>query len=135
MRWRHCSQKRAQRVDAYPLFNRETSMEIKLTNGAIAGTETKIFDPGDASTASDGAEVSDATLVKRGDQWWMYLAGQARGYGATQIYSASLPAGAALSASGWKLTRDEAGELTPLAGQESSSAWDLNGGRHCPSYV
>ena len=32
-------------------------------------------------------------VVKRGDQWWMYLAGQAHGYGPTELYSASLPAG------------------------------------------
>ena len=65
----------------------------------------------------------------------MYLAGQADGYGATDIYSASLPSGAALSAAGWNLTRGPAGELAPLAGRNSSRAWDGNGGRHCPSYV
>ncbi len=110
-------------------------MTIRIDNGSAVGMETKIFDPRDAATGSGGAEVLDATVVKRGDRWWMYLAGQAHGYGATQIYSASLPAGAPLSASGWKLTRDVANELTPLAGQELSGAWDGNGGRHCPSYV
>ena len=58
------------------------------------GNETKIFDPRDETTGSGGAEVTDATVVKRGDQWWLYMAGQALGYGPTQIYSASLPAGA-----------------------------------------
>lgn len=99
------------------------------------GTETKIFDPGDPSTESGGAELLDATVVRRGGQWWMYLAGQADGYGATDIYCASLPPGAPLSATGWKLSRDAAGKLAPVAGRSSSRAWDGNGGRHCPSFV
>jgi len=105
-----------------------------MRNLAFA-TETKVFDPGDPTTGSHGAEVLDATVVKRENQWWMYLAGQAAGYGPTEIYSASLPPGAPLSATGWTLTRDAAGQLIPLAGQTASRAWDGNGGRHCPSYV
>lgn len=103
----------------------------------VIGTpkETKIFDPRDASTGSAGAELTDATLAKRGDRWWMYVAGQAHGYGPTELYSASLPAGARLSAHGWKLTRDESGALVPLAGRDASGAWDGKGGRHCPSHV
>jgi hypothetical protein len=65
----------------------------------------------------------------------MYLAGQAGGHGATELYSASLPQGAPLSATGWKVSRDQAGSLLPLAGRELSIAWDGSGGRHCPSYV
>jgi hypothetical protein len=65
----------------------------------------------------------------------MYLAGQARGFGATDIYSASLPAKAAVSATGWKLTRDVAGNLSPVAERSVSGGWDGKGGRHCPSYV
>jgi hypothetical protein len=99
------------------------------------GTERKIFDPRDASTGSGGAEVSDASVVQHGERWWMYLAGQASGYGATDIYSASLHSGAALSARGWELTRGAAGELAPVAGRSLSGAWDGNGGRHCPSHV
>jgi hypothetical protein len=101
----------------------------------LSGTERKIFDPRDASTGSGGSELSDATVIKRGDQWWMYLAGQAAGYGPTDIYSASLPVGAALSATGWNLTRNAAGDLVPLAGRGSSGVWDGLGGRHCPSLV
>ena len=71
------------------------------------GSERKVFDPRDASTGSGGAELLDASVVQRHDQWWLYLAGQAHGYGPTEIYSASLPPGAPLSAAGWKLTRDE----------------------------
>jgi len=110
-------------------------MGFKLTNGVVASTEVKIFDPRDALSASGGGEVLDATVVKRGNQWWMYLAGQAHGYGATQLFSATLPANVPLSALGWRLTRDASGELTALAGNELSGAWDAQGGRHCPSYV
>jgi choline dehydrogenase-like flavoprotein len=99
------------------------------------GTEQKVFDPRDPSTGSGGAELLDPSVVQRGEQWWMYLAGQAGGYGATDIYSASLPSGAPLSAAGWNLTRGPAGELVPVAGRRFSRAWDGNGGRHCPSYV
>jgi hypothetical protein len=99
------------------------------------GTERKVFDPRDASTGSGGAELLDPSVVERSEQWWIYLAGQAGGYGATDIYSASLPSGAPLSAAGWSLTRGAAGELAPVAERRFSRAWDGNGGRHCPSYV
>ena len=39
----------------------------------------KVFDPRDASTGSDGAELLDPSVTQRGEQWWMYLAGQPRG--------------------------------------------------------
>jgi hypothetical protein len=100
-----------------------------------AMNESKIFDPRDPSTGSRGDELSDATVVRRGDQWWMYLAGQIGGRGVTDCYSASLPPATPLSAHGWTLTRDAAGKLTPLAGQTRSAAWDGPGGRHCPSWV
>ncbi len=98
----------------------------------LGGKETKLFDPQDPSSGK-GAEVLDASVIKRGDRWWMYLAGQSHGYGATQIYSAAPDPGARLSPAGWKLTRDETGELMPLAGRSASRAWDGNGGRHCPA--
>jgi hypothetical protein len=108
---------------------------LKLANGFVVGNETKIFDPNDPSCKNGGAEVLDASVVRRGGQWWMYLGGQAHGYGATQLFSASLPAGAPLSVLGWTLTRDDAGELTPVATQDKSGVWDRSGGRHCPAYV
>jgi hypothetical protein len=98
-------------------------------------SELKIFDPRDPTTGSGGAELLDASVVLRGDQWWMYLAGQAAGYGPTEIYSASLAPGAQLSATGWTITRSADARVTPLAGQNASRGWDGNGGRHCPSYV
>ncbi len=98
-------------------------------------TEVKIFDPRDPSTASEGSELLDASVVQRGEQWCMYLAGQAHGFGATDLYAAYLPPGAPLSATGWRPKRGSAGELSPLAGRSRSRAWDGDGGRHCPSYV
>lgn len=99
------------------------------------GAEVKIFDPRDSSTGLSGAELLDASVVRRAEQWWMYLAGQPGGYGTTDIYSASLPPNVPLCATGWQLTRDATGRLAPVAGRSLSRAWDGDGGRHCPSYV
>jgi hypothetical protein len=95
-------------------------------------TETRIFDPKDSP---GGTELLDASAAYRDGQWWMYLAGQAGGYGATQLFSASLAPGSTLSAPGWRLTLDDAGQPVPLCGNQKSLAWDGGGGRHCPSYV
>lgn len=108
---------------------------IGLPNGFAVTGEQKIFDPRDPATGSNGAEVLDATVAKRGNQWWMFLAGQATGFGATDLFSASLPPGVPLSAEGWVLTRDDSGALTPIAGRDASAAWDGEGGRHCPAYI
>jgi hypothetical protein len=62
-----------------------------------AGTEHKIFDPRDAATGANGDEVLDATVAWRDGRWWMCLAGQAGGHGATDLYSASLPDGAPIA--------------------------------------
>jgi hypothetical protein len=97
--------------------------------------ESKIFDPRDPSTAAYGSDLLDASVTKHGEHWWMVLAGQAGGYGATDLYSAYLPKGAALSASGWSPLMDGAGQLAPLSERNKSARWDGNGGRHCPSYV
>ena len=93
----------------------------------------KIFDPRDTSTGSRGVELLDSTVVQRDRQWWMYLAGQPKGFG--DIFSASLAVEASLSVTGWESTRDNTGQLAPVAGQQRSKAWDGNGERHCPSYV
>jgi hypothetical protein len=100
-----------------------------------SGIESKIFDPRDPSTGSGGAELTDACVVKRGNQWWMYLAGQPKGCVTTDLYSASLPPDAPLSSQPWTLTREADGNLRPLAGRNMSRNWDGKGGRHCPSYV
>ena len=108
---------------------------MNLSAKLLSRTELKIFDPRDASTGSDGAELTDPSVVQRCQQWWMYLAGQPGGFGTTDIYSASLAMGTPLSATGWRLTRGTKGELVPVAGRQHSRAWDGNGGRHCPSYA
>jgi hypothetical protein len=95
----------------------------------------KIFDPRDAATGTHGAELLDSSIALHGARWWMYLAGQAAGFGATDLYRASLEAGAPLSAAGWDISRGAAGEPAPIAGRERSRIWDGPGGRHCPSYV
>ena len=106
----------------------------KMRNSYLLG-ESKIFDPRDPLTAAYGSDLLDASVTRRGEDWWMVLAGQAGGYGATDLYSASLPHGAALSAAGWKPLRDSAGALMPLQARGRSAPWDGKGGRHCPSYV
>lgn len=99
------------------------------------GTEFKIFDPRDGSTGTTGDELLDASVVRRSDTWEMYLAGQAHGQGAPDLFSASLLRNAPLSVHGWTLARDPSGELQPLAPRVHSKAWDEPGGRHCPAYV
>lgn len=63
------------------------------------------------------------------------MAGQAHAYGATDIFSASLPPKGPLAASGWNLVRNSMGELLPIAERRRSGPWDGKGGRHCPAYV
>lgn len=100
--------------------------------------KTKVFDPADGFLPlTDVGEVTDATVVMRGNQWWMYLAGQRRSDEGIHLFSASLAENAPLSATGWKLTADpsDPAKIALLCGYEASGPWDLLGGRHCPSYV
>ena len=100
--------------------------------------KTKIFDPADGfSPLTDPGNVTDCTLAKRDGRWWMYLAGTVLGKHGIDLFSASLPAGAPLAATGWKLTPDpnNPSKIALLSGQQASAPWDLKGGRHCPSYV
>ena len=99
--------------------------------------ETKIFDPADGfSPLSDVGTVTDCTIAKRDGQWWMYLAGTLAGKPGIHLFSASLPAGAPLTAAGWRLTADtNNSQIAMLATQDASAPWDLKGGRHCPTYV
>jgi hypothetical protein len=97
--------------------------------------ETKVFDPRDAGCGAGGVELVDASVVWREGRWWLFLAGQPGGFGATDIFSACLPVGAELGATGWSVVRGAEGKLSALAGNESSAAWDGRGGRHCPAYV
>jgi len=100
--------------------------------------ETKIFDPADGfPPVTDLAEITDATVAKRGDQWWMYAAGQVAGRMETELFSASLAPGQPLATTGWRLTtRPGSGEsIALLASHAPGVTWDLQGGRHCPAYV
>lgn len=105
---------------------------------AFKASKIKIFDPADAILPFDhSVELTDATLAKRGDRWWMYLAGEAHGYEGIELFSASLPPGVALAASGWTVTasKDNPRQVAAVAAHPFSKSWDLKGGRHCPSYV
>jgi hypothetical protein len=100
--------------------------------------ETKVFDPADGFAPFDDPwVVTDSTLAHRDGRWWMYVAGKLRTHESIALFSASLPQGAPLSATGWSLTphADDPRRVALLAGHERSGAWDLEGGRHCPSYV
>ena len=104
----------------------------------VHGKETKIFDPKDGfGLLTDPVVATDSSVAKRGNRWWMYVAGPVHGKESIQLFSASLPEGAPLRANGWTLTPrpDDPTKVELLAGQEASHAWDLKGGRHCPSYV
>ncbi len=99
---------------------------------------TKLFDPADGfAPLTDAWAITDATLAKRGDQWWMYMAGKATNRPSIDLFSASLPEGTPLSISGWEVTASlqDATKIALLGKQEASAPWDLKGGRHCPAYV
>jgi hypothetical protein len=54
--------------------------------------KTKIFDSVDGfSPFIDVGELTDATVTKRRDQWWIFLAGEVNGHEGIQLFSASLP--------------------------------------------
>jgi hypothetical protein len=100
--------------------------------------ETRVFDPAQGfAPLTNVIEVTDATLARRGNRWWMYLAGEAAGHEGIRLFSASLPEGAPLAAGGWRLTAESADptRIALLAPSDASAAWDLRGGRHCPCYV
>jgi len=79
----------------------------------------------------------DSTLVKRDDQWWMYVCGVEHTAHEIHMYSAALPQGSPLAAAGWTLIADAQDSTRPalLAPKPKSYWWDGKGGRHCPSYI
>lgn len=101
-------------------------------------SRTRIFDAGQGYGPLTGLRILvDCTVVHRDGQWWMYTCGVEHGVHEIHMYSASLPAGAPLAASGWTLTAAPQDAKRPalLAGKSRSYWWDGKGGRHCPSYV
>jgi hypothetical protein len=114
----------------------ETSREAIAQ--VAGGRETKVFDPADGfAPLTNVVELTDSTLARRGNRWWMYLAGEAIGHEGIRLFSASLPEGAPLAATGWRVTAepDDPHKIALLAPSERSAAWDLRGGRHCPCHV
>ena len=112
--------------------------KMQSRSRAFKAAERKIFDPADGfPPLTDVGELTDATLARRGDQWWMFLAGEAGGCESIELLSASLPPDAPLSATGWQLTplSGDPHKIAPLASHELSKHWDLHGGRHCPAYI
>jgi hypothetical protein len=100
--------------------------------------KTKIFDSSEGfGPITNLGGLTDATLAKRGDQWWLYLAGLDRKKWTLNLWSASLPAGSPLESVGWTITtvpNDPQSALELVPSSEPGS-WDGSGGRHCPSYV
>jgi hypothetical protein len=101
--------------------------------------QIRIFDAGKGyGPVVNLLTLVDCTVAKRDNRWWMFAAGVSKASGGEiQMFSASLPEGAPLSATGWRITTDPKDTGTPvlLAGKGRSHWWDGTGGRHCPSYV
>ena len=100
--------------------------------------QTRIFDASKGyGSITDLRTLVDCTVVKRDNQWWMFICGLDKKSKEIQIFSASLPKEAPLSAVGWQITTDanDSSKPAPLAGKSKSYSWDGKGGRHCPSYV
>src|SRR6516164_3019552 len=95
--------------------------------------ETQLFDPADGFGAIKNlSAATDASVCKRGNRWWMYLAGKVVDLPGIQLFSASLPERETLRAEGWNLTtiREDTTRVAQLAPQNASASWDLKGGRH-----
>jgi hypothetical protein len=101
-------------------------------------THTRIFDAGKGyGSLTSLRTLVDCTVLKRQGRWWMFACGVECDSPEINVFSASLPDGAALSPNGWTITPDEKNPSRPalLAGKAQSYPWDGKGGRHCPSYV
>lgn len=99
---------------------------------------SRIFDAGEGYGSLTGLRtLVDCTVFKRVDRWWMAACGVEYTSPEINMFSASLPAGAPLSAKGWTMIPASQDSTKPalLAGKTRSYSWDGKGGRHCPSYV
>src|SRR5262252_4323193 len=64
------------RLDASPL---DVSPFDRFQSKPVEPKETKIFDPADGfGPLTDVYILTDSTVVKRDNRWWMYLAGRAQ---------------------------------------------------------
>lgn len=80
------------------------------------------------SAVSNIGPPQDTTLIRRAGQWQMIAFARSR-KGRLGAYSASLPPGAPLSATGWTITTvpgdpTTAAELVPDLPPGQASAWD-----------
>ena len=101
-------------------------------------TRTTIFDAGNGyGSLTCLKTMVDCTVTRRQDRWWMFTCGVDTTSREIDMFSASLPEGSPLSATGWTITPDPKDPARPaiLAGKTRSYWWDGKGGRHCPSYV
>lgn len=104
----------------------------------MPATHTIIFDAGKGyGSIASLRTLVDCTIAKRQDRWWMFACGVEYTSPEINLFSASLPEGAPLSANGWMLTADAKDSSRPelVAGKARSYPWDGKGGRHCPAYV
>jgi hypothetical protein len=94
--------------------------------------ESKGYDP-----ITSLGTFTDCTVVKRENRWWMFGSGFDKTVPDLNVFSASLPENAPLSATGWKITTESnnPAKAVAIAGKSASYKWDGVGGRHCPSYV
>ena len=102
--------------------------------------KVKVFDPTDGTGMGAVKNIGppqDVTLIRRGNQWQMYC-GARNKERRLSVYSATLPPGAPLSATGWTITTvpgdpTTAAMLIPDVPVEQTAAWDYR--RHNSSYV
>jgi len=119
----------------------EATMEATQRRAALVPRpvrKTRIFHSGEGfGPVINLGGLTDSTLVKRGNRWWLYLAGFDRRRGMLNLWSASLPAGKPLAGEGWSITTIPGDPHTAmeLAPPSEPGSWDGSGGRHCPSYV
>lgn len=106
----------------------------------VSGSKVKVFDSADNTgfgAVTSIQNFADVTLVRRDRRWHMIAASSDQVSGRIELFSATLPQGAPLSATGWRIDTvpgdpTTAKRLLPLSPE---GAWDSLGGRHCPSYV
>ena len=99
---------------------------------------TRIFDAGQGyGPLTNLKTMVDCTIVHREGRWQMITCGVDKTSWEIDMFRASLPLGAPLSAAGWTIEANPAEPHRPavLCGKSRSHWWDGKGGRHCPSYV